>query len=607
MTVYNGSLIAGTYKSNAAEIYRYDGSAGNWTKISQSSAGTIASGGTANIDAIWSFSIYNGSLYAGTQESASAEIYRYDGGTTWTKVSQSTAGTIVASGTSSIVSVFFMIPYNNDLYAGTQKSDAGEVLKYITNEGQSYALKFNAASDNANAEQNGLLNIGQISFAGEQNVGGHAGQVNTGTFLFSHAITTSFGGYDLAEDYPTRDTDLSAGDVVMTDIEDSLVTKATGSYNSKIVGVYSSQPALRLSQRGQSIDGLPVVPVALVGRVPVKVTNENGPVKPGDFLTVSATKPGYAMKATRSGQVIGKALASFGVVTNLRAQEEVVAEEITGEVLMYVDPGFQMIGNTFVMEAEETTQLLGQENGGVKNTGVAAMLIDQKGSGNILQLQQNGVDRFILDNAGNLAIQANNKCEAVKRNEVFAPRGVSEEIPCADLLRVVNQEKIAFRITPFGDVQFGGRVLVSKDTAGSAKINAGDSEVRINFENPYPFPPRVVITVQGVPNFFYGVVNKDGTGFSIKTSMPVEVVTEFDWIALAQPDDVQSVSSKTLNEKIDVPNSGPVESMNEGVNSSSNEPVELKNPENIIQEELKRPEESNANGEVVVDTDNKTN
>lgn len=56
----------------------------------------------------------------------------------------------------------------------------------------------------------------------------------------------------------------------------------------------------------------PVYPVllALVGRVPVKVTLENGPIRPGDLLTPSRTRPGYAMRCSRPcrGPIIGKAL-----------------------------------------------------------------------------------------------------------------------------------------------------------------------------------------------------------------------------------------------------------------------------------------------------------
>src|SRR3989344_3039118 len=48
--------------------------------------------------------------------------------------------------------------------------------------------------------------------------------------------------------------------------------------------------------------------VALSGRVPVKFSNENGEVEPGDFLTASGTVAGAAMKAMGPGWVIGQAL-----------------------------------------------------------------------------------------------------------------------------------------------------------------------------------------------------------------------------------------------------------------------------------------------------------
>ena len=47
--------------------------------------------------------------------------------------------------------------------------------------------------------------------------------------------------------------------------------------------------------------------VALVGRVLVKVSLENGPINAADPLTSSST-PGTAMKATKAGKIIGYAL-----------------------------------------------------------------------------------------------------------------------------------------------------------------------------------------------------------------------------------------------------------------------------------------------------------
>ncbi len=61
-----------------------------------------------------------------------------------------------------------------------------------------------------------------------------------------------------------------------------------------------------------SLDG--EVPLAVVGIVPCKVTAQNGAIREGDLLVTSST-PGYAMKGTDRGRmlgaVVGKALESL--------------------------------------------------------------------------------------------------------------------------------------------------------------------------------------------------------------------------------------------------------------------------------------------------------
>ena len=55
-------------------------------------------------------------------------------------------------------------------------------------------------------------------------------------------------------------------------------------------------------------------PVALIGRVPTKVTGENGPIKIGDLI-VTSSKPGYGMRCDDydrcKGAVVGKALENL--------------------------------------------------------------------------------------------------------------------------------------------------------------------------------------------------------------------------------------------------------------------------------------------------------
>lgn len=89
------------------------------------------------------------------------------------------------------------------------------------------------------------------------------------------------------------------------------LTKSTQPYQNTITGV-TSQNYTDFSSIGHGSireEDNPI-PVTLNGRVLVKVTNENGAIIPGDPLT-SSSSPGVAMKATKSGPIVGKALGSY--------------------------------------------------------------------------------------------------------------------------------------------------------------------------------------------------------------------------------------------------------------------------------------------------------
>ncbi|HEX8070863.1 MAG TPA: hypothetical protein VF546_12985 [Pyrinomonadaceae bacterium] len=127
------------------------------------------------------------------------------------------------------------------------------------------------------------------------------------------------GPRDLAENYHSAD-DLAAGDVVCLDREGDLVKLSAAANDPLALGVVSTKPGMLLNSdpdRPAHPEGALAYPVALCGRVPCKVTDENGPIRRGDLLTTSST-PGHAMKAVpvlvagqefyRPGTVIGKAL-----------------------------------------------------------------------------------------------------------------------------------------------------------------------------------------------------------------------------------------------------------------------------------------------------------
>lgn len=98
--------------------------------------------------------------------------------------------------------------------------------------------------------------------------------------------------------------DLDFGDVVCIDTRYGQVITICNSSNSNLVAGVVSNTAL-INMAGDIEYGYPV---SIAGLVNTKVSNENGGIYPGDLL-VSASKPGYAMKAPenyKAGTILGK-------------------------------------------------------------------------------------------------------------------------------------------------------------------------------------------------------------------------------------------------------------------------------------------------------------
>ena len=117
---------------------------------------------------------------------------------------------------------------------------------------------------------------------------------------------------------------VEAGDLMMVDFDNKdSYRKTVSTYEQKIAGVISTNPTLVLGSGKTSSTAV----MAMIGRVPVKVNLENGPIKKGDYL-VSSNQPGVAMKATEPGMAIGMALEDYEVVSN------------SNKILVYVNPRF---------------------------------------------------------------------------------------------------------------------------------------------------------------------------------------------------------------------------------------------------------------------------
>ncbi len=149
------------------------------------------------------------------------------------------------------------------------------------------------------------------------------------------------GGADYAELIDVEGTEdaYEPGDVlVISDEVDRAVELSTAPNSTRVIGVYSADPGFiagagtpeeQIAQEEQALADAGIeknselsaaqiqlietsdgkIEVAIAGIVPVKVTDENGPIQRGDLLTTSST-PGHAMKAIdpQIGTVLGKAM-----------------------------------------------------------------------------------------------------------------------------------------------------------------------------------------------------------------------------------------------------------------------------------------------------------
>ena len=125
---------------------------------------------------------------------------------------------------------------------------------------------------------------------------------------------------DFAEMLPAVDG-LTPGDVLIIG-PDGKLARSSEPFQTSVAGVYSTAPGLvaGMPETG-SVPGS--IPLAMTGIVPVKVSAENGAIRPGDLLVTSSTA-GHAMSAGPNppqSTVIGKALekleAGSGVIKML--------------------------------------------------------------------------------------------------------------------------------------------------------------------------------------------------------------------------------------------------------------------------------------------------
>ena len=613
MAVFNGSLFIATKKTNAANIYRFNGgpAAGvansvPFKQVNAAAGQIISTDPAASVTSVV-MREYNGRLYVGSNTGTgnSAAIYEYDptiantsGSFTMVNATRGTFGS-----QTNIDAVDTLMEYNGTLYVGTEEStNIGAVYTWYKNSTNSYALKFDSGS----------ANYGEISFVGNQQVANHAGHM--GTFLFSNSISMVTGAFDYAEDYPTVDDSLEAGDIVQIDPENKQYVRKS-QLGSNAIGIISEKPGFRLSLQDADKNGVTYLPVALVGRVPVKVSTENGAIKAGDYLMPSSVA-GVAMRATTSGMIIGQAMEAFDSEGIGKIVVFVQTSQFNGSLvagLRGLDPQGAALSNfegdetgerilKLLMKKQEATGLSGLSNSEIFTDRVVAQkeiiapkifadtIIAKKIKAESIEgievltqkmLQLNELMASSSAQTAEATASASVASVKVPGLEVEGTATVAAQLHVGGSALIEGVLNVVDSITGTNlivghwadflgsvifrsDVNFLGRPVFNKDTAGVAVIKKDTQRVDVVFEKEYTKRPVVNATlslsdedttalkeselrayeqklIEAGYSYF---ITKTGTkGFTIVLNKPALQDVRFSWVALAVSDDSLSESS----------------------------------------------------------------
>lgn len=104
--------------------------------------------------------------------------------------------------------------------------------------------------------------------------------------------------FDIANTYKLDDKDAIPGDIIISTTGKGFV-RADAAYDSRILGIYQQDPVMVVKNGDET-----KVPIVKFGSTSVNVSDLNGEIQPGDYITTSPL-PGKGMKAIQSGYVIG--------------------------------------------------------------------------------------------------------------------------------------------------------------------------------------------------------------------------------------------------------------------------------------------------------------
>lgn len=326
-----------------------------------------------------------------------------------------------------------------------------------------------------------------------------------GDFMRTNASGWGTGSYDFAEMFPSPDS-LVAGEVVVFGDASQQVKRSGGeTYNPKIAGIVSTRPGFLA---GTNTPGS--VPIALAGRVPTLVSTENGPISIGDPVTTSS-HPGYAMKATESGPIVGYAAEAFS--------------GSMGSIVVYVNVSYY--SGAPVEEGPATANTISHLAEDIENFDTAGVLNLNGGRLLAIGSMTSVSGAWQLSETGDL-VTSGRLVQLVRGND-----GTNVET------YPTTSRDMTVQLTGTASLDHGAAIVHFADI-DSSFTNIIDS-------NP---SYRVLVTPYGATGTLY-VTNRTVDGFSIAESGAASNGVSVDWMVIAYRRDHAPVTTPTVIPVVD--------------------------------------------------------
>ncbi|MFB6226269.1 MAG: immunoglobulin-like domain-containing protein, partial [Candidatus Paceibacteria bacterium] len=338
------------------------------------------------------------------------------------------------------------------------------------------------------------------------------GDVHAGGTLFADGLNTNENDPgDLAEEVSIKSgQDVEPGEVLVVDPKQvDTYKRSEKPYSPAIAGVVSTDPSITIG--GTQSDNSAVM--AMVGRVPTKVTTENGEINRGDLL-VSASKPGYAMKYDPSKEIDRNTISSVGIA--LESFDK--SGSSTGKIMTLVKPGWISNYNQSINEVKKNITRVAQAKGINVDGKPSDLTVESSDSGDIEYKQHGNLDLAGSNIVNVSGIRGANNKWSIDTNGRFVTNVDTSEGEKS--LYTIQSDDEAY-YTFFGTDRLKG---------GQKEVDFKEFRQDIIDED---YPIQVNVTLKSPANGIY-VSESSEKGFTVKETGDGESNAKFDWTVIAQ-------------------------------------------------------------------------